>query len=258
MLLRFTVASVTLAIISGVKGIRPPKLRQLPKFAAGGFIGIFCYMLFFNTGMVHVESGIGGFIIATVPIFTIILSRILLKEKVGLVCWAGVIVSFGGLVVIMLSQTAAFELNTSALLILLAAMCGSGHNIIQRGLLKSHTALETTTYCMIAATICMLVFLPGFFRELPGSGLRVNLVVVFLGVFPAAIAYLLWGYALSKAEKTTHVTVFLYLNPFLASLIAYLWLRETFSIWSFFGGIIIIGGMIMTNFTRKTVTDQNR
>ena len=250
MLLRFFVASVTMVIIAAAKGIKPPKLRDVPKFAAGGLVGIFSYMFFFNTGSVYVESGVSSFIIASLPVFAIILSRLLLGERVSLIGWIGVAVSFGGLAVITLTQVAEFELNKGIPLLVMAAISGSIHNIIQRKLLKIHTALETTTYSIIAATIFMLIFLPGFIRELPGSTMSVNLVTAYLGVFPAALAYLSWGYALSKAEKTTHVTVFLYLVPFIAIIIAYFWLRETLSIWSFVGGIVIIAGMVLTNLAR--------
>jgi drug/metabolite transporter (DMT)-like permease len=174
----------------------------------------------------------------------------LLKEIVNPYCWIGVAISFCGLVIVMLSQTTEFSFNIGVVLLLGSAICTSGHNVIQRGLLKRYTALEATTYTVLAATLFMLVFLPNLIRELPGSPLAVNLVVVYLGVFPAALAYLSWGLALSKVEKTTHVTVFLYLIPFTASLLGYLWLRETFSLWSFLGGVVIIAGMALTNIKK--------
>jgi drug/metabolite transporter (DMT)-like permease len=68
-----------------------------------------------------------------------------------------------------------------------------------------------------------------------------------MGVFPAALAYLAWSYALSKAKKTANVTVFSYLIPLISTLLAYLWLSEALSIFTFIGGLIIIAGMILTN-----------
>ena len=247
MLLRFLYASATLAAISAIKGVRLPEKRDLPKFAAGGLVGVFLYMLFFNMGAVTVMSGVASFIIASAPVFTIIMARLLLKEIVRPICWVGVAVSFGGLVVVMLSQTAELAFGSGAVLILGSALASGGHNVIQRSLLKRYTALEATTYSVLAGTVFMLAFVPGLVRELPAAPLHVNLVVAYLGIFPAALGYLSWGLALSKAEKTTHVTVFLYLKPFMASLLGFLWLRETFSLWSLLGGAIIIAGMVLTN-----------
>jgi len=121
-----------------------------------------------------------------------------------------------------------------------------------RVLTQKYTALEATTYTIIAGTIGTLLFLPTAIREIPDSNLTVNLIIVFMGVFPAALAYLAWSYALSKANKTAHVTVFTYLIPFISALIAYVWLGETLTIFVLAGGMIIIAGMLLTNiFDRK-------
>jgi drug/metabolite transporter (DMT)-like permease len=119
-------------------------------------------------------------------------------------------------------------------------------------LTKSYTALEATTYTIIAGTIGTLFFLPGAIQEIPDTNLFVNLMVVFMGIFPAAFAYLAWGYAISKAKKTAHVTVFSYLIPFISALLGYVWLKETLSTLALIGGLVIIIGMLLTNiFDRK-------
>ena len=98
------------------------------------------------------------------------------------------------------------------------------------------------------ANVFFLVFIPNVISDLrAGPPLDASLVVFLMGLFPGAVAYLTWGYALAKAQQTAHVTVFLYLIPFLAALIGFLWLRETMAIWAFIGGVAIIAGMIVTN-----------
>lgn len=248
MLMRFILASATLVIIGFAKKIRLPDKKDILKFLVGGFVGIFLYMFFFNIGTVTVVSGVASFIVASAPVYTLILSRIFLKEVVKPACWIGVVISFGGLIIIMLSQLSGFAFNFGAILILGSALSTSVHSILQRGFLAKYTALEATTYSVIGATLFMLVFIPRMIGELPGQPLDVNLIVIYLGIVPAALGYLCWGVALSKAEKTTHVAVFLYLIPFSASLIAFIWLGETFSLLTFFGGLIIIAGMAVTNF----------
>jgi len=251
MLLRFLFASATLAAIGAIRKIRLPERKDIPKFAGGGLVGIFLYMLLLNYGTVTVVSGVASFIIASAPVFTIILSRLVLKEVVRHVAWIGVMVSFCGLVVIMLSQSEGFEFSTGVLLILGAALATSGHNVIQRSFLKKYSPLEATTYTILSATALMLAFIPALVRELPASPPAVDLVVAYTGVFPAALGYLTWNFALSKAEKTTHVTVFLYLSPFLSSLLGFFWLGETFSPWTMLGGVVIIAGMVLANLPGK-------
>jgi len=249
--LRFIFGSVTLVLIGAIRRIRLPEKKDLPRFALAGLIGIFSYMILLNYGSVTVVSGVASFIIASSPVFTIIMSRLVLKEIVRPISWIGVAVSFCGLVVIMLSQTEGFTFSLGVLLILGAAIATSGHNVMQRSFLKKYTSLEATTYTVLAATAFMLIFAPNLVRELPGSPLNVNLIVAYMGIFPAALGYLTWNVALSYAEKTTHVTVFLYLSPFLSSLLGFFWLGETFSLWTLLGGIVIIAGMALTNLRKK-------
>ena len=247
MVMRFVTASLTLGVIGLLKRIRPPKVKDLPMFAASGLTGVFLYSYLFNTGSVSVSAGVSSFIIASSPIFTLILTRIFLKEIVKPVCWVGVLISFCGLAAVTLTQVTEFSFDFGIFLVICAAISSGAYSTIMRGLTKSYTALEATTYTIIAGTLGTLLFLPVAIEEIPESNLIVNLIVVFMGVFPAAVAYLAWSYALAKAKKTAHVTVFTYLIPFVSALLAYVWLRETLSVFTFFGGLVIIAGMVLTN-----------
>jgi len=251
MLLRFLLASATLAVIGALKRIRLPQKRDLPMFALGGFVGVFLYMLFSKNGAVHLEAGVGSFIVSSSPVFVLVLSTLLLKERVRGLCWVGVAVSFVGLVVITLSQTNGLVPDIGAFFFLLATIATSLHSIIQRKMTRTYTALEATTYSIIFATVFMLVYTPALIREMPGAGLSTNLLAVYLGVFPAAIAYLAWGWAISKAKKTTYVTVFIYLIPLVASVLAFFWLGERLSAIAILGGAVVIAGMVITNIVGR-------
>ena len=257
MLFRFLLASATLIIIGALKGVNLPKRKDLPLIALGGFVGVFLYMLLFKNGAVHLEAGIGSFIISLAPVFTLVLSTLLLKEKVSWLCWVGIAVSFTGLVVIMLSRTMGFALDLGVILLLLAALTFSVYSIIMRKITRSYTALEATIYTIVIATVFMLIYSPALIREMPGSGLSANLLSVYLGVFPAALAYLSWGWAISKAEKTAYVSMFLYLSPIVASVLAYFWLGETLTILSLLGGVVVIAGMVMTNIASRNGSTGN-
>jgi len=252
MVMRFVAASITLIIIGIITKIRLPKLKDLPMFVLSGISGVFLYSYLFNTGSVSVPAGVSSFIIASSPIFTLILTRSFLKETVKPGCWFGVLLSFCGLAVVTLTQVTEFTLDIGVFLIICAALCSGVYSTVMRVLTQRYTALEATTYTIIAGTLGTLLFLPTAIGEIPDSNLSVNLLVIFMGVFPAAIAYLAWSYALSKAKKTAHVTVFSYLIPFISALIAYFWLQETLSLYVLLGGMVIITGMILTNiFDRK-------
>jgi len=251
--LRLFTSAIILIIVGVAKKIRPPDKKDLPKIIACGFIGIFLFNIFLNIGASYVVSGVGSFIINSAPVFTLVLSRFFLKETVKPACWIGVLVSLCGLVTVMLSQTTGFSLNIGVVFLLLAAIATSTYNVIARSLLKTYTFFESTTYCVTAAAAFFLTFIPFIIREFPGNHpLSASLIIFLMGVFPAGLAYLTWAYALSKAEKTTHVAVFLYLTPFIATLIGFFWLGEFIYILSLIGGAVIIGGMVLTNTLGKS------
>jgi len=252
MLFRFLVASALLLAYCGIKKVPLPKPRDLPMFAVCGFVGIFMYMWAFNAGTNMVTSGISGFIIASAPVFTLILSIIFLKEKASLPIWAGIIVSFAGIVIIASTQVTDLQINLGVWVLLSAAIFASIFIIVQRLLLKKYSVMQVTAYPIVLGTIFMCIFAPNLLRELPNAPMVANAVVVYLGLFPAAIAYFLWGYALAKSEKTVYVTSFLYLSPFLTIIIAFIWLDETITPLAFVGGIVVIAGMVLTKLKLST------
>ena len=247
MLMRFLVASLTLLLIVAIKKVKLPARKDLPLFALGGLLGIFLYAWLFITGTDTVPSGVSSFLIASAPMFSTLLSIFILKEKVKLFSWIGMLVSLGGLALITASQMYGFVMNIGALLLIGASISTSAFIIIQRRLTKTYTPLETTAYSVFFGTLFMLVFLPGLIREMPGVPFIVNLIPVYLGIFPAAIAYLFWAYAISKAKSTANVTMFLYLIPLIATLLAFLWLDERISPSAFIGGLVIILGMFISS-----------
>src|SRR5437764_14541629 len=80
-ILRFLVASLVLGIYAGIAHFRRPAMRDLPGLAVTGLIGITFYNIALNYGEKRVTAGAASMLIASVPIWTALLARFLLKEK---------------------------------------------------------------------------------------------------------------------------------------------------------------------------------
>jgi drug/metabolite transporter (DMT)-like permease len=103
----------------------------------------------------------------------------------------------------------------------------------------------------------MLVFLPGLVRQVQTASMEATLSVAYLGIFPAAIGYVLWAYSLSRAD-VSRVTSTLNLSPILSLVIAFLWLGEVPTVPALIGGLVTIAGVIVLNTLGKKEREEGR
>ena len=123
-------------------------------------------------------------------------------------------------------------------------MSTSAFFIISKQPLTHYTALEFTSYSIWAGTIPLLYFAPGLVSQLPTAAPSATLAIIYLGIFPAAIAYVLWNYALARMPASI-LSSFLYLAPVLAMAIAWVWLGELPTVLTIVGGGVAIVGVIV-------------
>ena len=105
-------------------------------------------------------------------------------------------------------------------------------------------ALEFTSYAIWAGTLPLFIFLPGLILQFRVAAPPATFAVIYLGIFPAAIAYVLWNYALARMPASL-LSSFLYLSPVIASFIAWVWLGEIPALLTILGGAIAILGVIL-------------
>jgi drug/metabolite transporter (DMT)-like permease len=246
-LLRFSVASVVLAVYAAATRMRLPRVRDLPAMLLMGILGISVYHVALNYGEVTVTAGAASLLIASAPTITALLATSLLGERLKAWGWMGIAVSFVGVALIALGEgDEEMRFDWGALLILVAAASTSLYFILQKRYLDRYSALQLSAYSIWAGTLPMLVFMPSLVQTLPSAPLDATLAVVYLGVFPAALAYVAWTYVLSRMPASVAGS-FLYLSPVLATLIAWMLLKEVPSWLSLLGGIPSLLGVILVN-----------
>ena len=125
-------------------------------------------------------------LINTAPLFTALLAVTFLGERLRVLGWVGMAVSFFGAVLISAGEGGGFGLAPQALVILLAALSSSIYFVIQKPYLQKYGALAFTTYAVWAGTLLSLVFLPGLISQMGAARPRTTLAMVYLGVFPHA------------------------------------------------------------------------
>jgi drug/metabolite transporter (DMT)-like permease len=245
-LLRFLVASATLGVYAVATKMPLPHRRDVPGILLMGFLGITVYHVTLNYGEVTVNAGAASLLISASPLFTALLAVVFLGERLRGLGWLGIAVSFAGVALIAWGEGEGLRFDPGAVLILVAALSASVYFVFQRPYVRRYGALRFVAYAIWAGTLCMLVFAPGLGSAVRAAPIRATLAVVYLGVFPAALCYVTWTYALSRAPASV-ITSFLYLSPHLATLIAWVWLDEVPPVLSLVGGCLALAGVVLVN-----------
>ncbi len=249
-ILRFLIASSVLAIYAAIAHFRRPALRDVPGLILTGCIGITFYNLALNYGETRVTAGAASMLIASVPIFTALFARFWLHEKLSVAGWIGVFVSFAGIVLIASGESGGIHLSPQALIILAAAITSAVYMILQKQYLARYSALEFTAYSIWFGTALMLPFGSGLLTTIKSAPAAATLAIVYLGIFPGALAYVGWAYVMSHGAAGRTSTL-LYVIPVFAIIIGWLWLGEVPRGLTFAGGAVALMGVCMVNMLGK-------
>lgn len=245
-LFRFLVASAVLAVYALCTRMPAPRAGDVPAIWLLGSLGIAAYSVALAYGELSVTAGAASLLIGVGPIFTALLAMVFLSERLRGWGWLGIAVSFVGVALVARGEGGGVRFEPGAVLVLLAALSFSLYSVLQKPYLGKYGALQFTAYSIWGGTLSMLVFLPGLAQTVRQASLESTLAVVYLGLLPGAVGYVIWTYALSRAPAGA-VGSFLYLVPVFAIFIAWVWLGEIPLVLSLVGGLLSLVGVALVN-----------
>ena len=245
-LARLLVGSAALGALVLVRRERFPARRDLPAIALCGAIWFGLYNVVLNAAERLVDAGTAAMLVGVGPVLIAIFAGTLLGEGFPRSLFAGCAVALAGVVVIGLATSQrGLVVGLGALLCLVAAFAYAGGVVIQKPLLKRVSALQITWLACGVGTIACLPFAPALLREFGEADASAVGWVVYLGVFPTAVAFTTWAYALSRTTAG-RMGATTYLVPPLAVLMGWIVLGEVPPALALLGGALCLVGVALS------------
>ncbi|MBO0804792.1 MAG: DMT family transporter [Nocardiopsaceae bacterium] len=243
---RLLVGAVALGLVClGRREGWPPRAAW-PGIAVTGVLWFGVYMVALNWGEQEVDAGTTSMITSTGPVLIALLGGWLLGEGFPSGLVAGITISFGGAVVVGISATSAGHAPASGILLCaLAAVSYAASAVAQKPALRHASALQVTTLgCAVGAAAC-LPFGGQLASQLASAPWPATLSVAYLGLFPTAVAFTTWAYALSRTSAGK-MGATVYAIPPLTVLMSWAVLNEIPSWPALAGGALCLVGVAIS------------
>jgi drug/metabolite transporter (DMT)-like permease len=163
----------------------------------------------------------------------------------GLVCYSGVVViaTRGN----VLSMTFSDPLGVT--LALASTLVWASYWIMAtRDTRDSVVGLFLNFLCGLPVIIVINAYTDGFDFNLGVS----FFAAIYVGVFEMGIAFVLWSYAMKKAENTSTISNLIFISPFLSLVLIYFILGEVILPSTYVGLVFIIAGLLIQQYRSKS------
>jgi len=243
---RLATAALVLGLIAAVRRVGRPSRAAWPGILISGVLWFAGYMVFLNWGEREVDAGTAALVVNVGPILIALLGAWLLHERMSRALLAGIVVSFAGTVVVGLSMSGGGRSSVAGVLLcFLAAVTYAIGVVAQKPALRHGSALQVTVYSCLVGTLACLPFAGILVREVADAPLSATLNMIYLGVFPTALAFTTWAYALARttAAKMGATT---YVVPALVVLMSWLFLGEVPGLLTLAGGVLCLAGVAVS------------
>jgi drug/metabolite transporter (DMT)-like permease len=245
-LARLTIGGVLLGVVVAIRRVSWPPRADLPRLFLVGLLWFGIYNIALNAAEQRIDAGTASMVIALGPVIIAILAGLLLKEGFPRNLIVGGAIAFAGVLLIgVATSNQGFSAGIGSLLAFVAACTYAGGVISQKPLLARTSALMVTWLACLTGAVLCLPFLPQLIDGLSAASTRTILWTLYLGIFPTAVAFTTWGYALARSTAG-RMGALTYLSPPIAVALAWLILAETPPWLAIVGGALSLAGVIFS------------
>ena len=201
------------------------------------------YNVALNAAERYLDAGIAALLVNVGPIFIVILAGVFLKEGFPRLLLLGCLISFAGAAMIGISTSKHTSgAGWGAVLCIVAALAYSAGVVAQKPVLRDASPLVVTWLACTIGAIACLPFAPALVGELGRASPKAIAWVAYLGLFPTAIGFVTWAYALSDTTAG-RMGALTYLVPPVALALGWAILGEKPPLLAIPGGILCLAGV---------------
>ncbi len=219
----------------------------------------FFYFLGESFGLTYVSATVCSVLISTIPVFATIGAWLIFKERLKMINYSGIILSFIGVIVFILNKDGSISFNIKGLgLLLLAVLSAVGYNLTLSRLVGTYSPVYIVNVQNIIGAI---LFLPLFiildFNHFINTPLTLNMLmpIIELAVFASCGAFILFAYSV-KNMGITKANVFSNCIPIFTALFSFILLGDKLTLQNIVGMVIVIAGLFMSQMNGKTSIDE--
>jgi len=213
----------------------------------------FLYFIGESNGLAYVTSTTGSVVISTIPAVVALAAWILFGEKLKLINYAGIIMSFAGIVIFVVDRNGALTFNIKGLLLLGLAVCSAaGYNLTLSRLAGSYSPVFIVN---VQNIIGVILFFPlflitdwNFFHT--AHSFHSLLPVLELGLFASCGAFILFIYSV-KQIGVSRVNPFTNTIPVFTAIFSFIFLNNTLTARNIAGMVVVIAGIFLTQINGK-------
>ena len=240
---RLLVGSVALGVVLRLRGWTTPARRDWPGLVVVGLLWFGLYNVALNAGEHRVDAGTAAMLVQISPVLVAVLAAVFLKERATPMLGVGLLVAFAGVVLIATSTSGGGSRDPwGVLLCLVAASAYAVSLIVQKPLVSRLSAIEVTWVACTVGAIACLPFAGSLVHDVASASAPDVAWVVYLGLFPTAIAFSTYAFALSSMTAGS-LSVTTYLVPPITVLMSWLFLSEAPPVMAYVGGALCLLGV---------------
>ena len=197
-------------------------------------------------------------IVITFPVFVIIFSRFIYKERITLNKGLGILLVIAGVIMLItkgeLSVIKNISFSLGDLWMLLAAITFASYNLLIK---HKPTQLATRSFQASTFSIGLIILLPFYLWESSTTNFQIQAIkqttfysILYLGIFASLFSYFLWGKSVELIGPTKSSMIY-YTLPIFSGIVAYIFLDEKIERIHVASMLLILSGVLTAIYNKK-------